>query len=151
LKPSPRNASVRNPAASLESIRVAIVIAAKLERLGWSIVVDSQEDMEVVGQFSSFSPALAFIASHSVDVAVIDDMVLTPAACEALEKLTHRRLPHLLMMARHRVDTNSDPSVHSLVSRRLLKGLSAAELLVAIRDTARSGLPADAGRELPSH
>jgi DNA-binding NarL/FixJ family response regulator len=107
--------------------------------------------MEVVGQFSSFSPALAFIASHSVDVAVIDDMVLTPAAWEALEKLTHRRLPHLLMMARHRVDTNSDPSVHSLVSRRLLKGLSAAELLVAIRDTARSGLPADAGRELPSH
>jgi DNA-binding NarL/FixJ family response regulator len=122
----------------VEPIHVAIVIASKLERLGWSIVVDSQEDMAVAGQFSSFDAALAFLGNHSADVALVDEAMLVPGAWEALGRLSRRRMPRLLILAQYPPE-NPLRNPHSpVVSRHLLKGLPAADLLAAIREAVPS-------------
>jgi DNA-binding NarL/FixJ family response regulator len=119
-----------------ERIRVALIISSKLERLGWSIVLESQPDIEIVGQFSSWTAALALLEQETVDVALIDEAILTPKACERLlaRPQTHSG-PRFLMMARHLIDPAVAESRYAFVSCHLLKGLSAADLLAAIRNT----------------
>lgn len=138
LKPSSQNADAYQTAESVEPIRVAIVIAAKLERLGWSIVVDGQEDMGVAGLFSSFDSALTFLVSHPVDVALVDETMLTPVACDSMPRIAPRSLPQLLILARHPLENDLAAPLYPAGSRYLLKGLSAAELLAAIREAARA-------------
>jgi DNA-binding NarL/FixJ family response regulator len=122
--------------AIAERIRVALIISSKLERLGWSIVLESQPDMEIVGQFSSWTAALTLLEQESVDVALIDEAMLTPKACEQLlaRPQTHSG-PRFLMMAQHPIDPAVAELRYAFVSRHLLKGLSAADLLAAIRNT----------------
>ena len=134
LKPCSQNPDKPDSAAAaLAHIRVAIVTASKLERLGWSIVVDSQPDMEAVGQFASLSAALAFLAGQTVDVALVDEAMLTAKSCEALAQHARTCGSRFLMMTRHPIDEAVVESRYAFVSRCLLKGLSAADLLAAIR------------------
>jgi DNA-binding NarL/FixJ family response regulator len=124
------------PAAACSSaapIRVALILSSKLERLGWGIVVDSQADMQVVGQFPSFASALAFLKTEAVDVALVDEAVLTPKACDAIRRRADANWPRFLVIAQHPVDPGLASSDYSFASRYLLKGLSAADLLAAIR------------------
>jgi len=117
---------------------VAIVIGSKLERLGWSIVVGGQEDMDVAGQFSSLDSAFAFVGDHPVDVALVDETLLTAEVWKDISRLT-RHMPKLLILARHPADTSLSEPRPAVGSRRLLKGLPAADLLAAIREAVRSG------------
>jgi len=139
LNPSLPSTSAQRPASALRSIRVAIVIASKLERLGWSIVVDGQQDMAVAGQFSSLAAALVFLSSHDVDVALVDEALLTPSGWDALGNVPQGRLPRLLLLARHPAENPFAEARHPLILRRLLKGLPAAELLAAIREAIPPG------------
>jgi hypothetical protein len=110
-------------------IRVALILASKLERLGWGIVVDSQPDMQVVGQFASLPPALAFLKKDAVDVALVDEAMLTPKNCESIARALANGRPRLLLLARHPVD----PALYPFISRCLLNGVTAAGFVAAIR------------------
>ena len=138
LNPSSQSSSARPPASAVEPVRVAIVIASKLERLGWSIVIDSQEDMAVAGQFSSFDSALAFLNNHAVDVALVDEAMLAPGGWEALARRSRRRLPRLLILARYPDESPFEGAQAPVASRHLLKGLPAEDLLAAIREAVGS-------------
>lgn len=146
LNPSSQSNSARPPASAVEPVRVAIVIASKLERLGWSIVVDRQEDLAVAGQFSSFESALAFLGNNAVDVALIDEAMLAPGAWRALGRLSRRRLPKLLILARYPAENPFEESQAPVASRHLLKGLPAEDLLAAIREAVGSPAALEAGR-----
>jgi hypothetical protein len=111
------------------TIRVALILASKLERLGWGIVVGGQEDMQVVGQFATAAPALAFLRGESVDVALVDETVLTPKVCDWICELLPRNGLRFLLLARHPVD----PARYPFVSGCLLHGATASEFLTAIR------------------
>jgi DNA-binding NarL/FixJ family response regulator len=120
--------------AANKPIRVALILSSKLERLGWGIVVDSQEDMQVVGQFSSLPPALAFLATEHVDVALVDEAMLTPKTCESIRAMLSGGGPRFLMLARHPVDCTMARARYPFVSRCLLNGLTGADFLEAIRE-----------------
>jgi hypothetical protein len=121
------------PAAAAPPIRVILVISSKLERLGWSIVVEGQADMELLGQFGSLGEALRFLSAHRVDVALIDEAMLTPRHCDALRRHAAQRLSRFLLVARHPVDETWETSRYSFASGCLLKGITAGSLLAAIR------------------
>lgn len=128
-KPHGRIASL----AAVKTVRVILVIRSKLERLGWSIVLETQTDVELLGQFGSVSEALAFLSAHPADVILIDEAALTPKHCEALRSQAVHGGPRFLLVTRHPVDETLEHSRYSFASDCLLKGVSAAELLAAIR------------------
>lgn len=123
-------------AAADAPIRVALILSSKLERLGWGIVIDGQADMQVAAQFSSLAPALAFLGSEPVDVALVDEAFLTPKACDAIGRLAHASRPRLLVIARHPIDETPGEADSPFAARYLLKGVSAADLLAAVRSLA---------------
>lgn len=114
-------------------IRVVLIFSSELERMGWGIVVDSQADLQVVGQFASFPAALALLNRQAADVALVDEAMLTPKACDAIRRRAHASWPRFLVIARHPVDGFLAASHYSFAAGFLLKGLSAADLLAAIR------------------
>jgi DNA-binding NarL/FixJ family response regulator len=134
LKESSQNQS--QSSASLvagDPIRVVLVIRSKIERLGWSIVLETQTDLELLGRFSSVSAALAFLAAHPADAVLIDEAALALKDCEALRRLAAQGRPHFLMITRHPFDEAQERSRYSFASAFLLKGVCAADLLAAIR------------------
>ncbi|MGB6133145.1 MAG: hypothetical protein WCC14_17875 [Acidobacteriaceae bacterium] len=124
------------PDSSLVSaapIRILLVISSKLERLGWSIVLENQDDMQVHGQFAEFDEALARLTADSIDVVLIDEVLLTPKHCEALRSAVMRHKSRVLLVTKHPLDEGLERTRYSFVSDFLLKGISAADLLAAIR------------------
>jgi DNA-binding NarL/FixJ family response regulator len=114
-------------------IRVALILSSRLERLGWGIVVESQADMQVVGQFSTLKPALAFLMTDPVDVALVDEAMLTPKICESIRAVLPGTWPRFLMLARHPVDRTLARARYPFVSGCLLNGVTADDFLDAIR------------------
>lgn len=134
LKPSSQSSSVTAPSATaLQPIRVAIIIASKLERLGWGIVVQSQSDMELVGQFSSLSKGLEFLASQPADVSLVDESMLTPKSCEELARRARLASSHCILVAPHPIGDTLGKTPWSSAFTCLLKGASADEMVAAIR------------------
>lgn len=124
---SPLTTDLACPAAP---IRVALVLASKLERLGWGIVVGNQEDMQLVGEFASLTPALAFLMTENVNVALVDETMLTPKVCESMRELLSSSGLRLLLLARHPVE----PARYPFVAGCLLNGVTADDFLAAIRE-----------------
>jgi DNA-binding NarL/FixJ family response regulator len=121
------------PLVAENPIRVVLVIRSKLERLGWGIVLGTQTDLDLLGQFGSVGAALAFLAAHPAHVVLIDDAVLTPKDCDALRHLAAEGGPRFVLVVRHPVDEALEGSRYSFASECLLKGVSAAELLASLR------------------
>lgn len=118
---------------SAEPISVVLILSSKLERLGWSIVVESQADMNLLGQFATLNGALDFLESHPADVALVDEAMLTPKQCDAMRRLAAGGGPRILLVARHAIDDAIRLSRYAFASSWLLKGISADGLLAAIR------------------
>lgn len=129
-----QNDSPTHPPPALGNpIRVVLVIRSRLERLGWSIVLESQTDLDLLAQFGSVSAAIAFLAEHPADVALVDEAALSPKDCEALRLLAAKGGPRFVLVARHPADQALEPSRYAFASDYLLKGVSAADLLASLR------------------
>ncbi len=118
---------------SAGTIRVLLVISSKLERLGWSIVLENQDDMQVLGQFADPDQALASLAANSIDVLLIDEALLAPKHCERLRRDVLRRNSRVLLVSNHPLDDELERTRYSFASGFLLRGACAADLLAAIR------------------
>lgn len=116
------------------TIRVALILASKLERLGWGIVVDGQADMQMVGQFASLESALPFLAQEGADVALVDEDLLTAEAGESMRAALSRGVPRFVLLARHPVDGVLARARYPFVARCLLQGVAAEDFLAAIRE-----------------
>jgi DNA-binding NarL/FixJ family response regulator len=121
-------------------ISVALVIASRLERLGWSIVLEQQKDIRLAGQFCRCREAIAWLEASSPDVVLIDEILLTPKDCETLVRFAAQNRTRFLLVAPHPVEPALAGSPYSFAFDCLLKGLSAEELLAAIRRQARAGI-----------
>ncbi|MGC2637220.1 MAG: hypothetical protein WA294_08565 [Acidobacteriaceae bacterium] len=115
-------------------IRVALILASKLERLGWGIVVDGQADMQVVGHFASLASALPMLVQEAVEVALVDEDLLTPTACESMRAALPGGGPRLVLLARHPVDGMLAQARYPFVARCLLHGVTADDFLAGIRE-----------------
>ena len=114
-------------------ISVALVIASRLERLGWSIVLEQQEDIRVVGQFCGCREAFARFEASPPDVVLIDEMLLTAKDCQTLVRYAARNRTRFLLVAAHPIEQPLAGTGYSFAFECLLKGLPAEELLAAIR------------------
>lgn len=112
---------------------MVLVIASRLERLGWSIVLEQQEDVRLTGQFSRCREAFDFFATSPPAVALIDEAILTARDCATLDKYSASTATRFLLVASHPVEQPLAGSRYSFASECLLKGLPAGELLAAIR------------------
>lgn len=123
-----------------------LIIASRLERLGWSIVLERQDDIHVVGQFWRCREAFEVLRASPPDVVLIDEILVTPEDCARLEIDAAETGTRFLVVTPHPVEEYLPGSHCSFASECLLKGLPADELLAAIRRQARAP---DALRQSP--
>lgn len=114
-------------------IRVLLAISSRLERLGWSIIVQSQNDLQLAGECGTFDSALALMLAHRVDVALFDQSLLSQKHCEQLVRDSARLGCRILLMTSYPIDEDLASGRYSFASDCLLKGVSAEDLLAALR------------------
>ena len=132
--------------ASQLPIRVLLVISSRLERLGWSIVIQNQTDLELVGEFPAFDGALATLLANRADVVLIDEALLTPKRCDLLRRESARLGCRFLLVASYPIDEELGSGRYAFASDCLLKGISAPDLLAALRATPDAVSPKSAPR-----
>jgi DNA-binding NarL/FixJ family response regulator len=123
--------SIRNPAP----IRILLAMASALDRMAWSIVLNNQQDIELVAATSSSRQLSRLLKLHAPRVVLFDEdlLRLCPGSLLAFARKTGCRF---VLVAMHQPDYSIEPSQMSFIHARLLKGVTAPELLLTIRTTA---------------
>lgn len=114
-------------------VRVLLMISSSPERLGWSIVIDTQPDLQLVASCESIDAAAEWIERQTADVSIVDEALLTPAACLQLNQFARSRLCRFVLLTRHTFVEAEHPGMCAFASGHLLKGSPADELIAAIR------------------
>jgi DNA-binding NarL/FixJ family response regulator len=115
-------------------IRVALAMASDLDRMAWSIVIGNQEDMELMAAPGSSQQLLKALEAHALDVILVDEAILEQ--CDPKSLPVFRKQPaslRVILVAMHRPDYALEATRFPFVHARLLKGVSAPELLETIR------------------
>lgn len=115
-------------------IKIMIVDDQELLRNGVSMVVNSQPDLEVVGEAADGHEALEMLRSRSVDVVVMD--VRMPrldgvSATAEIQKLPQP--PKVLILTTFDLDENALAGLRAGASGFLLKDAPGEEIVAAIR------------------
>lgn len=136
LKPAPSvNASESTAGPDTPTpIRVTLAMASDLDRMAWSIVIGNQEDMELIAAPRSGQQLLKALDVHAPDVVLVDEAILEQFDRHSLRAF-QKRSPcfRLILVAMHEKDYSLEPTLLPFVHTRLLKGVSAPELLKSIR------------------
>jgi len=121
-------------------------MASELDRMAWSIVIGNQEDMDLLAAPASGRELLDVLKSPAPDVVLIDEDILNQCSRQAL--LACASLPRSLrfiLVAMHQPDYSIEPSQFPFIRTRLLKGVSAPDLLQTIRANVDSATKSHAG------
>ena len=70
-----------------DPVRVLLVDAEPLQRSGWRLAIDSQDDLEVVAEAADGVQALALLRRTKVDVAVLDVRLPRMSGVQLAEKV----------------------------------------------------------------
>ncbi len=114
-------------------IRIVLAMAAELDRMAWSIVIDNQSDMELVAATSSSRQLIRLLKLHSPDVVLLDEVLLDQCHPGSLQTLARKSACRFVLVAMHQPDYSLEPPRISFLHARLLKGVSAPELLRTLR------------------
>ncbi|MBV7432720.1 response regulator [Dermabacteraceae bacterium P13115] len=138
-----------------EQIRVLLVDDQPLIRAGFSMVIDSQPDMEVIGQACDGIEALAFARAHRCDIVLMDVRMPRMDGIEAAAALTAEGSdgPRIIMLTTFDLDEYVMRAIRCGASGFLLKDAKPEDLLSAIR-TVHSGdavIAPSATRRLMEH
>lgn len=117
-------------------IRVALVDDQELVRAGFRTLIDSVEDLEVVGEASDGADGVKLVCQRLPDVVLMDVRMPRMDGIEATEKI--RWLPEaenvrIVMLTTFDLDEYVHAALRAGASGFLLKDASPAELLNAIR------------------
>jgi len=136
---------------SAAPIRVVLVDDQALFRAGIRMVIDSQADLEVVGEAADGREALAVIAERSPDVVLMDiRMPVMDGLAATAELLARPDPPRIVMLTTFDLDEAAARAIRQGASGFLLKDADPEFLLAAIR-TVHAGsavIAASATREL---
>jgi DNA-binding NarL/FixJ family response regulator len=113
-------------------------MAAELDRMAWSIVLNNQADMDLIAATSSSRQLLRHLKLHAPDVVLLDEALLALCPPGALVACTRKTACRLVLVAMHPPDYSLEPpslesSPAPLIHARLLKGVSAPDLLQTLR------------------
>ncbi|MFC5369222.1 response regulator [Arcanobacterium bovis] len=123
-------------------IRVALVDDQNLVRSGFSMVIDSQPDMEVVLEASDGEQALERIALIPADVILMDVRMPNMNGLDATEQIVNSRFVHgvepkIIILTTFDVDEYVMRAIEVGASGFLLKDAPPNEMLTAIRTVFR--------------
>ncbi|MGN6743914.1 MAG: response regulator [Amnibacterium sp.] len=82
-----------------EPVRVLLVDAEPLQRSGWRLAIDSQDDLDVVGECGDGVQALALLRRIPVDVAVMDVRLPRMSGVQLAEKVAEDARVRLVQRA----------------------------------------------------
>ena len=115
-------------------IRVVLVDDQELVRTGLAMVVDSQDDLQVVGQAADGDQALDVVASTSPDVVLMDVRMPRMDGVEATRRLLERRPGvRVVVVTTYDLDEHAFAALKAGASGFLLKDASGEDVLAAIR------------------
>ena len=116
------------------SIRVIIVDDQELIRAGFRVLLDSADDIEVVGEATTGEEALELVTRTAPEVALMDIRMPGMDGLEATERLTQQGIPvKILILTTFDLDEYVHRALRAGASGFLLKDTSPADLLDAIR------------------
>lgn len=129
-------------AAGTAPIRVALVDDQQLVRAGFALVINSQPDMEVVLEAGDGAQALRLLASHAVDVVLMDIRMPTMDGLAATADLTNSDrfrgpTPKVVILTTFDLDEYVLRAIKSGASGFLLKDAEPEHMLEAIRTVHR--------------
>jgi DNA-binding NarL/FixJ family response regulator len=115
-------------------IRVLLVDDQALVRAGFKMLVDSQPDMEVVGEAGDGGEATALVTSTDADVVLMDVRMPRVDGVEATGAITRRgETPRVIVLTTFDLDEYAFAAIKAGASAFLLKDAPPADLLSAIR------------------
>jgi DNA-binding NarL/FixJ family response regulator len=122
----------------MNPIRVALVDDQQLVRAGFRMVIDSQPDLEVVVEAGDGLQALRLLASHAVDVVLMDVRMPNLDGLSATARLTASGDgPRVIVLTTFDLDEYVLEAIRSGASGFLLKDAPPEEMLAAIRTVHR--------------
>ncbi|GAB2547488.1 response regulator [Brachybacterium huguangmaarense] len=138
VPPSP---DAPSPAGAPAPLRVALVDDQPLVRAGFSMVIDSQSDLEVVLQASDGAEAVDALRGRFVDVVLMDVRMPSVDGIEAtrriLEQAPADRAPKVIVLTTFDLDDYVLAAIRAGASGFLLKDAQPEDLLAAIRTVHR--------------
>jgi DNA-binding NarL/FixJ family response regulator len=115
-------------------IRVFLVDDQQMVRAGFRMLVDSQDDMEVVGEAGDGGEALERLAVTAADVVLMDVRMPRVDGVEATGRLLERdRAPRVIVLTTFDLDEYAFAAIRAGASAFLLKDAAPPDLLGAIR------------------
>lgn len=118
----------------MEPIRVAIVDDQQLVRAGFSLVISSQPDMEVVIEAGNGASAVRLLKDHPVDVVLMDVRMPEMDGLEATQLITERGdSPKIIILTTFDLDEYVLAAIRAGASGFLLKDAPPEDMLEAIR------------------
>ncbi|GAA4429875.1 response regulator transcription factor [Georgenia halophila] len=116
-------------------IRVGLVDDQELVRTGLAMVVDSQEDMRVIGQAADGAAALDLVATTPCDVVLMDVRMPGLDGVSATRRILERHPdgPRVIVLTTYDLDDYAYAALKAGAGGFLLKDAPAAEVLAAIR------------------
>lgn len=142
---SPDAAPGTTPSDSSAPIRVVLVDDQALVRAGFSMVIDSQDDLEVVGQAGDGEEAVAIIARVQPDVVLMDvrmprlNGIQATGRVLALADEGAIRAPRIIVLTTFDEDEYALAALRGGASGFLLKDVLPEILLDSIRTVVRGG------------
>ncbi|MFD1716905.1 response regulator [Georgenia deserti] len=120
-------------------IRVALVDDQQLVRAGFSMVIASQPDMDVVVEAGDGAQALRLLGSHPVDIVLMDVRMPTMDGLAATRELTAGgdEAPKVIILTTFDLDEYVLHAIKAGASGFLLKDAPPEEMLAAIRTVHR--------------
>jgi DNA-binding NarL/FixJ family response regulator len=120
-------------------IRIGIVDDHGLVREGLRLILDSQPDVEVVGEAGDATGAFAIAASHRPDIMLVD-LTLDGADGVALLRDLRARHPQVrvIVVTMHQHPETVRQAFLAGAAGYIVKGAAAADLLTAVRAVARN-------------
>ncbi|WP_329619448.1 response regulator transcription factor [Streptomyces sp. NBC_01255] len=120
------------------TIRVVFVDDQVMVRDGFVMVVESQDDMEVVGEAGDGVEALELLAGRRADVVLMDVRMPRLDGVEATRRLlTHADAPKVIVLTTFDLDEHAFAALQAGASGFLVKDAPAEDLLAAIRTVHR--------------
>jgi DNA-binding NarL/FixJ family response regulator len=118
----------------VSAIRVFLVDDQAMVRAGFRMLVDSQPDMEVVGEAGDGSEAVQRLAVTTADVVLMDVRMPRVDGVQATRQLTGRPdAPRVIVLTTFDLDEYAFAAIRAGASAFLLKDATPPDLLSAIR------------------
>ncbi len=128
------------PSSTTTTIRVALVDDQQLVRSGFSMLINSQPDLDVVCQAGNGMEAVSVLSSTAVDVVLMDVRMPGMDGIEATRRIleqTQGAGPRIIVLTTFDLDEYALAAIQAGASGFLLKDAPPEELLEAVRTVHR--------------